>query len=94
MFVTWGLLRSISRLLPLIFAIAAPESPAQSLLVEVNQNHTPAGVLRDGLLTIRLEVAMLLNGWHSDRTGERDGQQSSTLTTRFFDHRACILVLS
>jgi hypothetical protein len=54
MVVKCGRFRWISGLLPLISVIAAPESPAQSVPVQVNQNHTPAGVLQDGVLTIAM----------------------------------------
>ncbi len=55
----------IARLLSPFFAIAAFGLSAESLPpIEVNQNHTPAGILRDGVLTVRLEIAR--GEWHPE----------------------------
>lgn len=55
----------IARLLSPFFAIAAFGLSTESLPpIETNQNHTPAGMLRDGLLTVRLEIAR--GEWHPE----------------------------
>ena len=64
MVVIWRCLRPGSRLLTLILAIACTRLAAQSLPIEINQNHTPAGVLRAGVLTIQLEIAK--GEWHPE----------------------------
>ncbi len=57
-------LRPISSLLAAILAFGTTRLAAQSLPIEINQNHTPAGVLRDGMLTVRLEIAK--GDWHPE----------------------------
>jgi FtsP/CotA-like multicopper oxidase with cupredoxin domain len=65
MFMTCGAIGCIARLLPSFFAIAAFGLSAESLApIEANQNHTPAGILRDGVLTVRLEMAK--GEWHPE----------------------------
>lgn len=52
-------------LLPPLFALTALVISADSLpSIETNQNHAPAGVLRDGVLKIRLEIAK--GEWHPE----------------------------
>jgi FtsP/CotA-like multicopper oxidase with cupredoxin domain len=49
----------------LAVVIGVVSSSAQQLpRIEANQNHAPAGVLRDGVLTIRLEIAK--GEWHPE----------------------------
>jgi FtsP/CotA-like multicopper oxidase with cupredoxin domain len=45
-------------------ALLAPLIQAQPTLVVVNQNHSPAGVVRNGVMTIHLEVAQ--GAWHPE----------------------------
>jgi FtsP/CotA-like multicopper oxidase with cupredoxin domain len=58
----------ISRIVSLFFvcfALVTPAFSADSLRpISTNPNHTPAGVLRDGVLTIELEIAR--GEWHPE----------------------------
>lgn len=59
-------LRSIALLLAMALAFGSTRLSAQSLPIEINQNHAPAGVLRDGVLAVELVIA---NGeWHPTQT--------------------------
>jgi manganese oxidase len=65
MVATCPCLRSIVRLLTILLALAPVGVSTDSLPpIEANQNHTPAGVLRDGVLTIRMEIAR--GEWHPE----------------------------
>ena len=62
---TCGWLGRIARLLPMCFAVTTFGFPAESLPpIEANQNHTPAGILRDGVLSVQLEIAK--GEWHPE----------------------------
>src|SRR5262252_421152 len=54
----------ISCRLLLIVASAAIGLPAQTTPIDVNENHTPAGVFHDGILEIQLEIAK--GEWHPE----------------------------
>lgn len=54
----------ISLLLAVVVAFAAIGLPAQTMPVEVNENHVPAGVLHDGVLEVQLEIAK--GEWHPE----------------------------
>src|SRR5713101_6299753 len=55
----------IACLLPMCFAGAAFGFPVDSLPpIEANQNRAPAGVFRDGVLTVQLEIAK--GEWHPE----------------------------
>ncbi len=55
----------IAQLLPMCWAVAAFAIPTASLpVIEVNQNHVPAGTMRNGVLAIQLEVGM--GNWHPE----------------------------
>jgi FtsP/CotA-like multicopper oxidase with cupredoxin domain len=53
----------IRQFLPVVIGIVS-SSAGQLPRIETNQNHTAAGVLRDGVLTIRLEIAK--GEWHPE----------------------------
>jgi manganese oxidase len=55
----------VRRLLPLFLALSALGFASDSLPpIEVNQNHVPAGIFRDGVLTIQLDIAK--GEWHPE----------------------------
>jgi FtsP/CotA-like multicopper oxidase with cupredoxin domain len=56
--------RLMSLLLAVTLACGVTRLAAQSLPIEINQNHAPAGVLRAGVLTIQLEIAK--GEWHPE----------------------------
>jgi FtsP/CotA-like multicopper oxidase with cupredoxin domain len=61
----WFSILEITKLLLLCFALVASSFAAESISpIVANQNHTPAGVLRDGVLTIQLEIAK--GEWHPE----------------------------
>jgi manganese oxidase len=61
----WFFILEITKLLLLCFALVASSFAAESISpIVANQNHTPAGVLRDGVLTIQLEIAK--GEWHPE----------------------------
>jgi hypothetical protein len=61
---TFCRLRLILSLLAMVLACGVTRSTAQALPIEINQNHAPAGVLRDGVLAVQLEIG---NGeWHPE----------------------------
>src|SRR5579884_627702 len=58
-------LRRCVPLVALMFASALLSLASESLpLIQANENHTPAGVLRDGVFTIQLEIAR--GEWHPE----------------------------
>ncbi len=65
MLMTWCWLYRIARVFLMCLTFAALGLQANSLPpIDVNQNHTPAGVLRDGVLTVQLEIAE--GEWHPE----------------------------
>lgn len=57
-------IRPMFWLLSVILAFAPTRLAAQSSAIEINRNHTPAGVLRNGVLTVRLLIAK--GEWHPE----------------------------
>ncbi len=57
-------LSPILSLLAALLALGTTRLAAQSLPIEINRNDTPAGVLRDGVLGVRLEIAK--GEWHPE----------------------------
>jgi FtsP/CotA-like multicopper oxidase with cupredoxin domain len=58
-------LRRITHALAILLICSPGVFPADSLpLIHTNQNHTPAGVLHDGILSIQLEIAK--GNWHPE----------------------------
>src|ERR1051325_9928014 len=63
MFCSW--LRRPFRLLLSLLLLSLPLFAADAASrIQVNQNHAPAGTLRDGVLTIHLEIGM--GDWHPE----------------------------
>ncbi len=61
----WFFIDEITKLVLLCSALVASGFAAESISpIVANQNHTPAGVLRDGVLTIQLEIAK--GEWHPE----------------------------
>jgi FtsP/CotA-like multicopper oxidase with cupredoxin domain len=59
---------ALIRILVVSFALAGPRLSASSLPeIEINQNHRPAGVLHDGVLTIQMEIGK--GEWHPEADG-------------------------
>src|SRR5688500_11570697 len=59
---------SFALVLPLVHIVGAPVLPAQTLeSIVTNDNRVPAGQLRDGVLTLRLELRQAL--WHPEGEG-------------------------
>lgn len=73
--------RSTSWLGLVLVAIVGASFAAQSLPIEANQNHRPAGMLRDGTLTIHLEIAK--GEWHPEAD---DGMALSIYAFREVGH--------